>query len=129
MVRFCLLLLLLLPYLAGVGAGVVGRPEPVGPTARHPYVHSLECQHRNYLRLDCFDTCNGDQSAVEAQDDSRDLAHVLAVFKSIDLHCLPAIVQVVAPAFGRVSLRYGRAAHPALACGVRPSWYQPPRRN
>ena len=32
------------------------------PSAAHPYVHSVLCQTHNYLRLDCFDHCNGEQA-------------------------------------------------------------------
>jgi hypothetical protein len=28
------------------------------------YVHSLSCQLKNYLRLDCFDACNGEQTHI-----------------------------------------------------------------
>ena len=128
MLRHCLLLLLLLPYLAGLGAGLVGRPEPVGPTAAHPYVHSAECQHRNYLRLDCFDTCNGDQQAVQAQHKAEKSAQLPAAGKSIDLHCLAET-----PHIGLVRLKpdvaYQQPAEPQVQPGSRKYIDQPPRQG
>lgn len=128
MFRHCLILLLLLPYLAGLGAGLVGRPEPVGPTAAHPYVHSTECQHRNYLRLDCFDTCNGDQQAVQAQHKAEKSAQLLAAGKSIDLHCLtetPRIALVRTNQF----IAYQRPSEPDLLVGIPAGIDQPPRQG
>lgn len=128
MLRHCLLLLLLLPYLAGLGAGLVGRPEPVGPTAAHPYVHSAECQHRNYLRLDCFDTCNGDQQAVQAQHKAEKSAQLLAAGKRIDLHCLAETSRI-----GLVRLKpavaYQQPAEPQVLPGIREYIDQPPRQG
>ncbi|NVO30706.1 hypothetical protein [Hymenobacter lapidiphilus] len=128
MLRHLLLLLLLLPYLGGIGAGLVGRPEPAGPTAAHPYVHNEACQHKNYLRLDCFDTCNGNQSAVEAQTERTTPAQLLASAKSIDLHCLPEVPCLQAAQF-RQLVGYQRAAAPAIIVGNRPIPEQPPRRG
>lgn len=129
MLRYCLVLLLLLPYLLGVGAGAVGRPEPTGPSAAHPYVHSAACQHQNYLRLDCFDTCNGDQTAVQAQRHHPTAAQLLTAFKGIDLHCLPALLL---PLPGKPSRAFA-AYQPATAASIRPgittAIYQPPRRR
>ncbi|AHJ99160.1 hypothetical protein [Hymenobacter swuensis] len=128
MLRHCLILLLLLPYLAGLGAGLVGRPEPVGPTAAHPYVHSAECQHRNYLRLDCFDTCNGDQQAVQAQHKAEKSPQLLAAGKSIDLHCLAET-----PRISLVRLKpyvaYQRPAEPRVQPGILEYIGQPPRQG
>lgn len=128
MLRRCLILLLLLPYLMGLGAGLVGRPEPVGPTAAHPYVHSAECQHRNYLRLDCFDTCNGDQQAVQAQHKAEKSAQLLAAGKSIDLHCLTET-----PRIGLMRLKagttYQQPAEPRVLPGSRQYLDQPPRQG
>ncbi|MBT2558928.1 hypothetical protein J7E24_14130 [Hymenobacter sp. ISL-91] len=128
MLRHLLLLLLLLPYLGGIGAGLVGRPEAPGPTAAHPYVHSAACQHENYLRLDCFDTCNGNQSAVEAQTKRTTPAQLLASAKSIDLHCLPETPCLQAAWFGQL-VGYQPATEPAIAAGNRPIPEQPPRRG
>ncbi|OWP64819.1 hypothetical protein CDA63_00195 [Hymenobacter amundsenii] len=128
MLRHLLLLLLLLPYLGGLGAGLVGRPEPVGPSAAHPYVHSAACQHENYLRLDCFDTCNGDQSAVQAQPEHSTPAQLLASFKSIDLHCLPEVPRLQARHFPHY-FTYHPAAAPRVPVGIRPVVKQPPRRG
>ena len=128
MLRHLLLLLLLLPYLGGIGAGLVGRPEPAGPTAAHPYLHSAACQHDNYLRLDCFDTCNGDQSAVEAQAKRTTPAQLLAAAKSIDLHCLSEMPRLQAARFRQFTL-YQLATEPAVATGIRLIPEQPPRRG
>lgn len=128
MLRYLLLLLLLLPYLGGIGAGLVGRPEAAGPTAAHPYVHSAACQHENYLRLDCFDTCNGDQSAVEAQTKNTTPAQLLASAKSIDLHCLSEMPRLQAVRF-RQFVVYQPAAEPAVPAGIRLIPEQPPRRG
>jgi len=52
MFRTLLTWLLLLNYLLVVGVGLlVSRPPEPLFTAAHPYVHSKECQQRNYLRL------------------------------------------------------------------------------
>jgi len=128
MLRHCLILLLLLPYLVGLGAGLVGRPEPVGPTAAHPYVHSAECQHQNYLRLDCFDTCNGDQQAVQAQHKTEKSAQLLAAGKSIDLHFLTET-----PRIGYLRLKpavaYQQPAELQVLPGIRKYIDQPPRQG
>lgn len=128
MLRHCLTLLLLLPYLLGLGAGLVGRPEPAGPSAAHPYVHSAECQRHNYLRLDCFDTCNGDQQAVQAQHKTEKTAQLLAAAKSIDLHCLAETPSVrIARTRPVVTYRLPLASH--LVAGVRCLVDQPPRQG
>lgn len=126
MLRYLLLLLLLLPYLGGIGAGLVGRPEPAGPTAAHPYMHSAACQHENYLRLDCFDTCNGNQSAVEVQTKNTTPAQLLASAKSIDLHCLPETPHLQVVQF-RQFVGHQPAAEPATTAGNRSIPEQPPR--
>ena len=128
MLRYLLLLLLLLPYLGGIGAGLVGRPEAPGPTAAHPYAHSAACQHENYLRLDCFDTCNGNQSAVEAQTRRTTPAQLLAAAKSIDLHCLPETPCLQAAEFGQFVV-YQPAPVPTISTGIRLIPEQPPRRG
>lgn len=128
MLRHCLILLLLLPYLVGLGAGLVGRPEPAGPTAAHPYVHSTECQHRNYLRLDCFDTCNGDQQAVQAQHKAEKSAQLLAAGKSIDLHCLTETPHICCVRITPIFV-YQRPSEPGLLVGIPAGIYQPPRQG
>ena len=128
MLRHLLLLLLLLPYLGGLGAGLVGRPEPMGPTAAHPYVHNTACQHENYLRLDCFDTCNGDQSAVQAQPKKSTPAQLLASFKSIDVHCLPEVSRLQAQQF-RQYVTYHAAPEPLMPARLRLVPTRPPRRG
>ncbi|MCA8831685.1 hypothetical protein [Hymenobacter pini] len=126
MLRHCLVLLLLLPYLLGLSAGLVGRPEPAGPTAAHPYVHSAECQRQNYLRLDCFDTCNGDQHAVQAQHKTGTTAQLLASFQSIDLHCLPELPGLPLLRV-RIISSYRPLPAPQLLAGLATGIYQPPR--
>ncbi|RSK35230.1 hypothetical protein [Hymenobacter metallilatus] len=127
MLRHCLTLLLLLPYLLGLSAGLVGRPEPVGPTAAHPYVHSAECQRQNYLRLDCFDTCNGDQYAVQAQCKTNTAAQLLASFQSIDLHCLPELPGVQPMRVQWLLARYQPLPPRQPLAGLAAAIYQPPR--
>ncbi len=63
--RSPLALLLVFHYLLTVVLGGVWamQARDEAPTAAHPYVHSVLCQTHNYLRLDCFDSCNGEQSA------------------------------------------------------------------
>ncbi|MET4105352.1 hypothetical protein [Hymenobacter sp. UYP22] len=128
MLRHCLILLLLLPYLLGLGAGLVGRPEPVGPSAAHPYMHSAECQRHNYLRLDCFDTCNGNQQAVQAQHKTEKTAQLLAAAKSIDLHCLTEmpLLRVV---YIRQLVTYRLLPAFQLVAGIRGQVDQPPRQG
>lgn len=61
--RSPLALLLVFHYLlTGVLGGAwatVTRAD--APSEQYPYVHSVLCQTHNYLRLDCFDHCNGEQ--------------------------------------------------------------------
>ena len=88
MLRALLAVLLLANYLLVVGAGLVaGRPEPPRFSAAHPYVHSLECQRRNYLHLDCFEHCNGEQQEAKVKLPTGTGLHFLARLKGLDVHC------------------------------------------
>ncbi|ALW85067.1 hypothetical protein AUC43_08165 [Hymenobacter sedentarius] len=88
MLRTLLALLLLANYLLVVGAGlVVGRPAAPAFSAAHPYVHSQNCQQQNYLRLDCFEQCNGHQQAVKTKVPTGTGLHFLAQLKGLDVHC------------------------------------------
>ncbi|OGX92156.1 hypothetical protein BEN49_03755 [Hymenobacter coccineus] len=84
-------------YLLVVGAGLVAsRPEVPRFSAAHPYVHSLECQQRNYLRLDCFERCNGAQAA-QAKLPAGSGLHFLAQLRGLDVHCTVAAALALAP--------------------------------
>ena len=130
MLRPLLTWLLLLNYLLVVGAGlVVSRPPEPPFSAAHPYVHSKECQQRNYLRLDCFERCNGDQPEIRRAVPTGSGLHYLAQLKGLDVHC-PATVAVglAAPRF------WGRGVRRLLpAAAPLPTWasgrdYPPPQR-
>ncbi len=112
--RSPLTLLLLLNYLLVVGAGLVARPARMidRPFA---YVHSPDCQLTHTLRAGCFDDCNGTQYTVEKHGERPPLHQLLASFKSIDLHCLPAAS--VAPA---AAVRAWAARPRCLAQAVAP---------
>ncbi|HEX8349625.1 MAG TPA: hypothetical protein VF598_06675 [Hymenobacter sp.] len=92
MTRLVLVWLLLTNYLLVVGAGLVNRPEQPRYSAAHPYKHSKECQQHNYLRLDCFGTCNGDQHAVDGKTPREAAQHLLLTAKAVDSHYLPEVV-------------------------------------
>lgn len=126
--RSLLAVLLLANYLLVVGAGLgVSRPEPPRFSTAHPYVHSPACQQRNYLRLDCFEHCNGEQAATKAGLPVGTGLHFLAQLKGLDAHC----------AFGEGLLASQRPARPgparraiggpgAEAAGFERRAYEPP---
>ena len=88
MPRSLLAVLLLANYLLVVGAGLaVQRPTAPAFSAAHPYVHSKHCQQQNYLRLDCFEECNGHQQAAKAKLPTSAGLHFLAQLKGLDAHC------------------------------------------
>lgn len=92
--RSLLAFLLLANYLLSVGAGlVVGRPEAPRFSAARPYVHRPNCQQHNYLRLDCFERCNGAQAA-RAKPPTGTGLHFLAQLKGLDVHCAAAAARV-----------------------------------
>jgi len=128
--RSLLVFLLLCNYLLVVGAGLVNRPEASRYSASHPYVHSSSCQQQNYLRLDCFDTCNGDQAHLLRHDKNHETPqHLLSTLKALDLHCLTDAVSLAAaaPLAGRPPASPARPA--AAPTGFQGEIYSPPRRG
>ncbi|MGI4761580.1 MAG: hypothetical protein ACRYF0_12780 [Janthinobacterium lividum] len=132
MLRALLTWLLLLNYLLVVGAGLlVSRPPEPLFSAAHPYVHSKDCQQHNYLRLDCFERCNGDQHTVQRQRPTGTGLHYLAQLKGLDVHC-PArpLAPVAAPqAWPRAGLPRPAGARPPLCVGFGGRDYPPPQRG
>jgi hypothetical protein len=130
MLRPLLTWFLLLNYLLVVGAGlVVSRPPEPPFSAAHPYVHSKECQQHNYLRLDCFERCNGDQRVVHRPVPTGTGLHYLAQLKGLDVHFATVPVWAIAPPKQWASL----VRHPALASSAWAAWvgphdYPPPQR-
>jgi hypothetical protein len=131
MLRSLLTWLLLLNYLLVVGAGLsVSRPPEPSFSAAQPYVHSKDCQQHNYLRLDCFERCNGDQAAAHRPVPTGTGLHYLAQLKGLDVHfAAPAGVVLVSP-MGWAS----QAPRPALAPVAWAAWvgphdYPPPQRS
>ncbi|MBD2714465.1 hypothetical protein KBK19_05420 [Microvirga sp. STR05] len=126
MLRSALIWLLLLNYLLVVGAGLVGRPEPV-PQRATAYVHSADCQQKHYLQIDCFDHCNGEQYATRKPGASETPLHFLSTLKGLDVHCLtaadlvPVAVVIYAPKPQAPRLR------PAEPAGFGQTLYAPPR--
>ena len=115
MARPCLVLLLLLNYLLVVGAGMVERPARLvdRPT---DYVHRHDCQQLNYLRVSCFDSCNGVQYTLKKTGERPPLTQLLSSLKGLDFHCLPetAAAVLTAPAPRRAAPDYaaGRSGAP-----------------
>jgi hypothetical protein len=128
MLRSWLVFLLLCNYLLVVGAGLVNRPEPPRYTAAHPYVHSATCQQQNYLRLDCFGTCNGDQHALDKSAKPPTAQQVLTLSKGIDLHCLTTSIVIRKPQFRR-PLPVAEELAQLLPAGFGSQLYAPPRRG
>jgi len=132
MLRPLLTLLLLLNYLLVVGAGVlVGRPPAPRYSAAHPYVHSAECQRSHYLRLDCFERCNGDQHAAR-QAPRPSAPHLLALLKGLDEHC-PAAAPLGALRPAALVRRARAARYPLASASSLPTGFggrdpRPPRR-
>ena len=131
MLRPLLTWLLLLNYLLVVGVGLlVSRPPEPLFSAAHPYVHSKECQQHNYLRLDCFEQCNGDQHALKPTLPTGTGLHYLAQLKGLDVH-FPTPPLVVQPALG---VGWRAAPRPVLAPARLPDGsggrdYPPPQRG
>jgi hypothetical protein len=128
MLRSCLICLLLCNYLLVVGAGMVNRPERPRYSAAHPYAHSATCQQQNYLRLDCFGTCNGDQHALDKSTKPLTPQQVLTVIKGIDVHYLIATVIFIQPIF-RCPAAYAAELEPRVPAGFAGLVYSPPRRG
>jgi hypothetical protein len=131
MLRPLLTWFLLLNYLLVVGAGLlVSRsPEPLF-SAAHPYMHSKKCQQRNYLRLDCFEQCNGDQHEVKAKLPTGTGLHYLAQLKGLDVHC-PGddLRRLTAPRHWRQPAQHLAIAHPAVYARLGAPDYPPPQRS
>ena len=132
MPRSLLTWLLLLNYLLVVGAGLlVSRPPEPPCSAAHPYVHSADCQQHNYLRLDCFERCNGDQRTLQRRLPTGTGLHYLAQLKGLDVH-YPArpLAPVAAPQGWRLALSARLApAHAPLCAGFGGRDYPPPQRG
>ena len=128
MLRSWLVLLLLTNYLLVVGAGLVNRPVAPRYTAAHPYVHSAQCQQQHYLRLDCFDHCNGDQDVVQKRTARQNAQHLLSVIKSIDAHCLAATVTLPQVKFS-FAKPLAVELVPTIPAGIQAEIYAPPRRG
>ncbi|WP_400193497.1 hypothetical protein [Hymenobacter sp. B81] len=128
MFRTGLLLLLLSYYLLVVGAGLVGRPEVRRPATK-PYTHSLTCQLDNYLRLDCFDRCNG-EAALQQHLPADSWQHVLISLKGLDVHCAVETEMALLPVVvDRCARKVGPVQGPPLTAGNPTSWPQPPRQG
>jgi len=131
MLRPLLTWLLLLNYLLVVGAGLlVSRPpEPLFSPA-HPYVHSKDCQQHNYLRLDCFERCNGDQHEVRRHVPIGTGLHYLAQLKGLDVHCpAGALAGPQAPRRWHPAPARLAPASLALPAGFGGRDYPPPQRG
>ena len=122
-----LALFLALHYLlTGVlGGAWATRTREEAPTAARPFVHSVLCQTHNYLRLDCFDTCNGEtpgqalHQLIVGDDHSAGAPHDAKMKVQVDVYLLAD------PGFVPVQPRYARALQPtrllpvvAVAAGV-----------
>ena len=131
MLRSLLAVLLLANYLLVVGAGLaVERPTAPAFSAAHPYAHSQHCQQQNYLRLDCFEQCNGHQQEAKAKLPASAGLHFLAQLKGLDAHC--AAEQARFRPSGPV--RWAPTARPPTARAVTMAGfgsrdYPPPRRG
>ena len=131
MLRPLLTWLLLLNYLLVVGVGLlVSRPPEPYFSAANPYVHSKDCQQHNYLRLDCFEHCNGDQAEAHHRLPTGTGLHYLAQLKGLDVHCpTPPLAALPAPArYGRTAPRWVLALV-RLPGGVSSRDYPPPQRG
>ena len=132
MTRPLLAWFMLLNYLLVVGAGLrVGRPEAPAFSASHPYVHSKSCQQQHYLRLDCFENCNGDQHEIGMKVPTGTGLHFLAQLKGLDVHCAE-MLGLVSPA-PALAYRALRERVPETIAAVAPGYgltnYPPPKRG
>lgn len=129
MFRPLLTLLLLLNYLlvVGVGLAVSRPPEPLF-SAAHPYVHSKECQQHNYLRLDCFEHCNGDQRALHRPLPTGTGLHYLAQLKGLDVHFAAVLAVASTPRRWATLVQHPALVARAWSAWVGPHDYPPPQR-
>ena len=129
--RSLIAIFLLLNYLLVVGAGMrVGRPEPAF-SAAHPYVHSEACQQHNYLRLDCFEHCNGERYGLQQKLPGDSALHFLTQLQGLDVHdCAPTLPAVPARprAWGSASTQHPLLSRAGLPPGFGGFDYPPPRR-
>ena len=82
--------LLLCCYIATVFYDVIKFPSNT-VAVQQPYIHSKDCQKKNYLHVDCFDTCNGTQQHLKhfpKHPKSKDLQTIL---NSLDAHEIPPL--------------------------------------
>ncbi|WP_375435581.1 hypothetical protein [uncultured Hymenobacter sp.] len=126
MLRNCLVLLLLVHYLLVVGAGFVGRTEPVRQRAAD-YVHSVNCQQQHYLQLDCFDHCNGEQYVRVKPNQRQSLPQLLDTVKGLDVHCLRDTPVIVGVPVGVSAEAETSAVVLFLPTGFSGTLYAPPR--
>ncbi len=120
--RSLIALALALHYLlTGVlGSAWVTLARDPAPSAQHPYVHSVLCQTHNYLRLDCFDECNGRQPGhllkqLASGDNHPDGAPQTLAKTICDVHVLAEPVRVpLAPRAFRRALLVSTHPVPAL---------------
>ena len=131
MLRTLLAVLLLANYLLVVGAGlVVGRPAVPAFSAAHPYVHSKNCQQQNYLRLDCFEHCNGHQQEVKTKVPAGTGLHFLAQLKGLDVHCaLEQMFHCLQPGFQSAQAAQPVETGAGMVAGFAGHDYPPPRRG
>ncbi|MBC7448798.1 MAG: hypothetical protein H7330_12145 [Hymenobacteraceae bacterium] len=112
--RSLLAFMLVLHYLlSGVlGGAWATAARAAAPSAAHPYVHSVLCQTHNYLRLDCFDHCNGEQSGqllkklIGGDDDPASSPESNKDKAQLDVHLLAR------PVFVLATPHYARAGSP-----------------
>lgn len=132
MLRLLLTLLWLLNYLLVVWAGLLVSRSPESLyTAAHPYVHSKDCQQRNYLRLDCFEHCNGDQHELRHRPLPTGTGlHYVAQLKGLDVHFASTSVAGL-PIPANWQARASRPALPPPTLPTRPAGheYPPPQRG
>ncbi|MBD2767296.1 hypothetical protein IC235_05265 [Hymenobacter sp. BT664] len=131
MLRSLLAVLLLANYLLVVGTGLaIQRPAAPSFSTAHPYVHSHRCQQQNYLRLDCFEQCNGHQQAAQAKLPVGAGLHFLAQLKGLDAHCAaePGLLLPPRP-LRRALTTEPRVSGAAVEAGFGSLDYPPPRRG
>ncbi len=130
MLRPLLVWFLLLNYLLVVGAGLrVGRPDAPMFSAAHPYVHSTACQQDHYLRLDCFEQCNGPQHEVTTKLPTETGLHFLAQLKGLDVHCTDwqPLLRLRGPLLRRAARTTPLALAAGVAAGFGRCHYPPPK--
>ena len=73
----------------------IGTFNSIGSVYKKPvtriYVHSLTCQLKNYLALDCFDACNGTQQIQAFAQHAAQKDFIISTL-SLDLHCMVSVL-------------------------------------